>query len=395
MFNASLARIVHLPQPKRLHMPFVYLYHMLLKISTWVFVFGCLASFQGRSQTADSAVAKTKHWHYLLLGDLYYGYDFAQPAGNKRQEAFASYNRHNQLALNAAIAKISYISPRLAFHLGAVGGTYSRDNYANEPGLLKHLFEAQVAIKLLSQQELWLHAGVLPSHIGFESALATDNHTLSRSLLAENSPYYSSGLQLRYAHPKHWQFSLLVLNGWQRLRFDPQQRIPALGTQLTRETDQWLWNWSTFTGWVDPDSLGLWRSFHNFFVQRSIHAQWHFTMGFDIGWQKMPAQWAVWYSPVGILKFQPNKQWAAAGRLEYYHDPQAANLRFNSPSGFSAWGLSANVDRKTGRKGLLRAEIRYLLSPSNSLNSLSSNQQSNLTALIAAVLKLDGDLPKR
>jgi hypothetical protein len=36
----------------------------------------------------------------------------------------------------------------------------------------------------------------MPSHIGFESVISADCWTLTRSLLAENSPYYETGMRL-------------------------------------------------------------------------------------------------------------------------------------------------------------------------------------------------------
>lgn len=347
-----------------------------------------------QAQTADSAQAASR-WQYLLLADFYYGYDFGQPNNLLRQEAFCNYNRHNLPALNAGIAKLSYQAPRFRFHLGGHVGNYSSDNYAAEPGLLKHLFEGQIALKLAAQKELWLHLGAFPSHIGFESALATDNHTLSRSLLAENSPYFLSGAQIRYNHPQNWQFALLLLNGWQRLRWRNDQRIPSLGTQIAKQNDRWQWNWSSFTGMFDPDSLQRWRTFHNFYLIYQPQPKVWLTLGFDVGWQQQTDRWALWYSPVLIGKYQPNERWAIAGRAEYYHDPNAAHLRFSQPNGFRAWGLSLNADRKWGKAGLCRAELRYLNSPNAALNPNSNNQRQNLTALLSVVIKLEDALKLR
>lgn len=355
----------------------------------------CLLFVSGlAAQSSDSSQAPGR-WKYLLLADFYYAYDFGQPSSLFRQEAFCSYNRHNLPSLNAGVAKISYQAPRFRFHLGALGGTYSSDNYAAEPGLLKHLFEGQIALKLAAKKDIWLHLGAFPSHIGFESALATDNHTLSRSLLAENSPYFLSGAQVRYNHPQNWQFALLLLNGWQRLRWRNDQRIPSLGTQIAKQNDHWQWNWSSFTGMFDPDSLQLWRSFHNFYLIYQPQTNIWLTFGFDVGWQQQINRWAGWYSPVIIARYQANNLWAIAGRAEYYHDPQAAHLRFSSPGGFRAWGYSVNADRKVGKAGLCRAEVRYLSSPNSALNPQTNNPRQNLSAMLSLVIRLEDELRLR
>jgi hypothetical protein len=81
------------------------------------------------------------------------------------------------------VSNIQNTEVTLAFH----AGTDSNDHYANEPGLLKNIYEANVGISLNKKNNLWVDAGVMPSHIGFESAISMDNWYLTRSLLAENS----------------------------------------------------------------------------------------------------------------------------------------------------------------------------------------------------------------
>lgn len=59
----------------------------------------------------------------------------------------------------------------------------------------------------------WLDAGIYPSHIGLESAVGKDNRTLTRSLAAENSPYYESGARITYVTPNNaWTLCAHVLN---------------------------------------------------------------------------------------------------------------------------------------------------------------------------------------
>ncbi|OQW43057.1 MAG: hypothetical protein A4S08_10190 [Proteobacteria bacterium SG_bin4] len=69
-------------------------------------------------------------------------------------------------------------------------------NYAAEPGILGNLYEGNVGLKLSGSNNLWLDIGVFPSHIGFESAVGKDNWTLTRSLVAENTPYFESGAKI-------------------------------------------------------------------------------------------------------------------------------------------------------------------------------------------------------
>ena len=65
-------------------------------------------------------------------------------------------------------------------------GTYANANLAAEPGVLKNIYEANVGVKVSRNKDLWVDAGVLSSHMGFESATGADNWNLTRSLLAES-----------------------------------------------------------------------------------------------------------------------------------------------------------------------------------------------------------------
>jgi hypothetical protein len=82
----------------------------------------------------------------------------------------------------------------------------------------------------------------MPSHIGFESAISKDCFTLTRSILADNSPYFESGAKISYSSDNgKWFVSGLVLNGWQRIQRVNGNSTVAFGHQLTyRPTEKLL-----------------------------------------------------------------------------------------------------------------------------------------------------------
>ena len=91
------------------------------------------------------------------------------------------------------------------------------DNLQAEDAVTGQVFEASVGFKLSKHKEWWLDMGILPSHIGFESAIGADQLTLTRSMMADNSPYYESGFRLSYnSSNQKWFLALLCVNGWQR-----------------------------------------------------------------------------------------------------------------------------------------------------------------------------------
>jgi hypothetical protein len=138
-----------------------------------------------------------------------------------------------------------------------MAGTYPEYNLSSEPELLRHIYEANVGIRVLKKAEVWLDAGIFPSHIGFERAINTDSRTLTRSILAENSPYYEAGARLSYKTQNgKWYAAALLLNGWQRVKRPDGNNTPAFGTQLTFEPfDKLLLQNSTLLCIITPGNV--------------------------------------------------------------------------------------------------------------------------------------------
>lgn len=130
--------------------------------------------------------------------ETYYKYDFNKPADNNRPGFVYSYKRHNEFNLNLGFIKANYTANRVRANLALATGTYMNANLATEPGVLKNIFEANAGVKLSKTKNLWLDAGIFASHIGFESAISKDCWTLTRGILANNSPYYEAGAKITY-----------------------------------------------------------------------------------------------------------------------------------------------------------------------------------------------------
>ena len=182
--------------------------------------------------------------------ETYYSYDFGNPANHERPSFFYSYNRHNEANLNLGFIKANYNTDNVRGNIAFMAGTYSQYNLTNEQGLLKNIFEANVGFKVLKNKNVWLDAGVFPSHLGFESAIGKDCWNLTRSILAENSPYYEAGAKLSFASKNEKLYlAAMYLNGWQRIKKIPGNQSPAFGTQLTYKTNSKVAiNWSSYIG---------------------------------------------------------------------------------------------------------------------------------------------------
>jgi len=297
--------------------------------------------------------------------ETYYVYDFGNPTDHNRPDFLYSFNRHNEVNLNFGFIQAEYDNDKVRGKLALMTGTYANANLAAEPGVLKNIFEANAGVKISKTKNLWVDAGIFASHIGFESAIGADCWNMTRSILAENSPYYLSGAKISYTSDNEkWFLSGLILNGWQRIQRVPGNQTPAFGHQLTWTPNEKITlNSSSFIGSDTPDSTRQMRYFHNFYGQFQFNEKFGLIAGFDIGAEqksKGSSDYNVWYSPVLIARYTPNEKLTFAARAEYYSDQGEVIISTGTPNGFQSFGYSVNMDVRIMENVLWRLEARTL-----------------------------------
>lgn len=300
--------------------------------------------------------------------EAYYTHDFTAPKTNQERPGFLyNHKRNREVNLNLAFAKLAYTSERVRGNLALQVGTYAQYNYAAEQDLVKNIFEANAGVKLSKTDDLWLDAGVFASHIGFESAIAKDCWTLTRSILAENSPYYLSGAKLTYNTGNgKWTLLGMVTNGWQRVKKLDGYSGPSFSTQVQyRPSSNLTLNWSSFLGADRPDSLQQGRFFNNFYAIVNPAGKFGVILGFDIGSDRKPVVRVgsdqrvdgggsyIWYSPVVIARYKTSDRSYVNGRVEYYDDKNAVIIGI---PGFQTMGYSLGYDHAILPNALFRIE---------------------------------------
>ncbi len=312
--------------------------------------------------------------------DIYYAYDFSKPETEQRLPFLYSHNRHNEFALNIALARIkaSYenVYGTLSFH----SGSYVEDNYASEK--VKYINEAFLGIYLNSSKKDVLEIGILPSYIGFETAVSHSNLTLTRSILADNSPYFMTGAKYGHHFNDKVTFSFLVTNGWQRIQKAQPTISPSFGTQLVlTPTAKTTINWSTFLGketYADQFSM---RYFSNLYWDQKWNDKWRTILGFDCGYQQKPNasyESKTWMSPVLIAQYTLNKQWQIGIRSEYYSDID--NAIVVGPLPFETFGNSLNLDFLPNAKFKLRTEAKWYSASENIVATDNKNSNFCITS---------------
>ena len=330
-------------------------------------VSSCLLPALALAQTtpADTAAKApaASPWTFYGYVDAYYGYDFNRANAPQRPGFLYSHNRQNEFAVNHGLVGARYQDERVRAALALQVGTYVEANYAAEAPALRPVYEAYAGFR--PTRNTWLDLGIFASHIGFESAISKDNWTLTRSIMAENTPYYASGARFTYETSPKVTLTALVLNGWQNIR--ENNRGKAVGTQVQwKPSAKWLLNSSIFVGNEQPqDSVRRRRSFHDFYASYAATSRLSLAVVLDIGQQQAPGRAAdTWHAGSAFVRYAFAGRWTAAARAEYYSANHGVIIIAPAPAAAApnvlVRGASLNLDYAPARQVLVRLEGRVL-----------------------------------
>lgn len=358
---------------------------MTKKLIITAFLTGSIGSLSAQAES-DSV----KKLNLSGYAEVYYQFDGNRPLNNTRPGFVYSHNRNNEVSLNLAYLKANYNTEKVRANVAMGIGSYMSANYAAEPDVLKNIYEGNIGFRISKKHDLWIDAGILPSHLGFESATGKDNWTLTRSLFAENSPYFETGAKISYTSPSgKWFLSGLVLNGWQRIQRVDGNSTPAFGHQLTfKPNGKLTLNSGSFIGNDKPDSIRQMRYFHNLYAIYQINNKLGLTAGFDVGAEqkeKGSSSYNTWYTPVLVAKYAASDKVSISARGEYYQDKAGVIISTGTPGGFQTFGYSVNADYAILPNLVWRTEIKNLASKDpifvRNDGSFSSGSFSATTAL--------------
>ncbi len=293
--------------------------------------------------------------------ETYYCYDINEPTDNNRPGFIYSHNRHNEFNLNLGFIRASLTDSNYRANLALMAGTYSTANLAAEPAGLKNIFEANAGIRLSRKRTLWLDMGIFSSHIGCESAIGKDCWTLTRSLMAETTPYFESGAKLSYTSANEkWNFTALILNGWQRIQRVSGNSLPSFGTQiLFKPSGKLTLNSSTFAGTDKADTLRTMRYFHDLYAIFQATERFGIIAGVDIGFEqkaKGSIGYNNWINTTLIARMTLSKKTNLAVRGEYHRDMNG--IIAATSNGLDVFGYSVNFDYAITGNILWRIEAR-------------------------------------
>ncbi len=311
-----------------------------------------------------------------VFADTYYTHSSLQLLDRKRQYGTQIVN-DREFSLNHALIHLEQKNKPFRYALGIHTGTYVQANYIEEPRELQYIYQAYGGIPIMDN--LWLDVGIFPSHTGGESAISIENFNYTRSLIAENSPYYESGVRLQYKPTESVFIGVYVLNGWQRIKDTNKDKAGGLEF-VYRWNDSWSIHYSFFGGNEAPDfEPRQTRYFQDIHLRGRLFERLELFLAYDLGFQKKksipwtellnrPELWASdtprdsYYRWQGFslqFYYHISEKWKLGVRGEGYLDKNEVIVQTGSLNGYQVYSSSLNLDYIHSPKAMVRLEAKH------------------------------------
>lgn len=300
--------------------------------------------------------------------DTYYAYDFGKPATLDRSFAGgATFTtqpaRHNEFNVNLAYVEAALSGDRVRGRLALQAGTSVQSNYAAEPAvggvsggtLSRHLQEAYAGYQVTPS--LWVDGGIFYSHMGMESWASKDNLAYTRSLVAEYSPYYSSGIRATWTVSPRLTARVDVVNGWQNISETNTDKGAGLRLDFAASPTIAL----TYYGFVNGEAGGRRRTFNGAGLRFTPDPRTTLLAEFDAGSLESSVNGvdaSRWYGFTLIGRRALADHVALVGRVEGFDDEDQVNIVTGLNDPFRGNGLSIGLDVAPHPRLLWRTELR-------------------------------------
>jgi hypothetical protein len=300
--------------------------------------------------------------------DAYYSYAFSHPVGGTRPYV-VNYSRDNEINIDLAYLSLKYTTSQVRAAFTPGFGTYMNSNYAAERQTLQNIVEAYVGIRPFKNKNIWLDAGVFSSPYTNETVYSFDQLTYTRSLGAENTPYYLTGARLTVPLGAKWTGYFYLLNGWQVI--ESQHDPLDYGTQLEyKPTDSWDINWNTYIGNESSTTNPGYRTryFSDFYATYTMSDKWSFSSDVYMGAQRRLEDDTMhtrpWWNANFCARYTILKGNSISARVEYFDDRwEVLNKPVTDAPAYKSAGFSIGYNLNITNDAMLRFETRYFGSP--------------------------------
>jgi hypothetical protein len=336
----------------------------------------------------DTAVSVT----FSGFADVYYAYYF-NLRGPVDAPLLTQPVRDNEFNANLAFLDAKVASDRVRGRFAIQLGTSVSANYAGEPThgahagplLARHIQEAVAGVRVADN--FWVDGGIFFSHIGAESWISRDNWTYTRSMIAEFSPYYESGVKVTWSPSGKFTGTAVLVNGWQNISESNSDKGVGVRLDYSPSSSVTL-SYSNFLGNEAPDSVDTeLRFFNDFIIKITPPGRFGFLGSFDYGTQSNTVddtESATWWGFTAIARLQASSRVALAGRVERYADPDGVFITTVVGPGIEANGVSFDIEYAPVPRFLWRTEFRALFADENVFETHTGALTSSMPFIVSS-----------
>ena len=333
----------------------------LVAVASVALLLGLPALLRAQTVSTDSSRSIT----IGAFVDAAYAFDVNRPA--TRDRAFTTQPaRHNEFTVNLAFVEATVARRRVRGRLALQAGTSVQANYAAEPrqgavsgdALARTVQEAYVGYQLTPT--LWIDAGVFFSHLGMETWVSRDNPVYTRSLVADFSPYYSTGVRATWQLSSAVTARVDVVNGWQNMSENNEDKSLGVRVDVAANATTTV-SWYGYAG-NEPGAQR--RLFNGVGVLSRLSDRAELLAQVDVGWQQhrdsltAAAQSSGWYGATLITRYWVRPSLAVVARAERFADGNQIVVRTGGPLPFRANSASLGIDVRPEPRVLWRTEAR-------------------------------------
>lgn len=308
--------------------------------------------------------------------DGYFAWDAGRPPSLDRSFAGGALfttqpARHNEFNINLAFVEVKLDAPHYRGRFALQTGTSVQSNYSGEPttgsisgpGLGRMIQEAVVGVKVADN--LWVDGGIFYSHMGMESWASRDNPVYTRSLVADYSPYYQSGVKLTWTPSSKLTAQVDIVNGWQNISENNTGKAAGIRVDYAATPSSTISYYNLFS-----NEAGSRLRIFNGIGAKHTSGKLTLVGEFDAGTQSRPSNASgssSWYGWTAIARIQTSPRVAVISRLEGYTDRDQVIIATGSRTvgtnvvgnpAFRGTGASVGVDVAPYPRVSWRTEFR-------------------------------------
>jgi len=341
------------------------------------------ATAASQAASADSVLEFFRKVEFSGLVDMYYTYNFNEPATGEFTPLRNFDVRHNQFsvsllefAMNKPAVEDDRVGFRFDLQYGQVAQIFNGDPLDNNA--LVNVQQGYVSYFAPVGSGLTLDVGKFVTPIGTEPTESNLNNNYSRAFLYAYGPYYHTGARVAYTFSPKFTLGGMVVNGWNATGDNNAGKSFGVSATFV-PTSKFTIIQNVLVGPEQTDNTDDVRTYSD--TNLAVTATDKLTAGLNYVYAKdsTDGENINWQGVALYLKGQITPVFALSPRFEWFDDPDGFAFGINTPQALKEFTMTAELKHSQGL--IFRAEYRRDWSDENvfTKNGLAVDNQNTFT----------------